>query len=212
MLKRVNQLADSPRFLQITVLLLTVLLAIMITQNQRKLKEQFFINPPLEEIIIGRQIQPVALKTLDGLDYGFSDQNNDYTLLVFFATNCPYCTKDIPLWQKMYEGAIIRNIAILGITSESDAQVISEYVQKHNIPFPILLDQKRELFTQLRIFGTPTKVLLSSDMKIIQVWQGWTTQQSGQSELGGVYAFLGIVPDELPVNSLGESFNPLFTP
>ena len=213
MIKRVNQIVDSPRFLQMTILLLTALLAIMVVQNQNKLKEQnFSINPPAEEIIVGREIKPVTLKTLDRRDFNFSELPNSYTLLIFFATDCPYCAKDAPLWQKMYEGAIIRNIGIFGITSESDTQVISEYAQKHNILFPILLDQKQELFTQLRIFGTPTKVFLSSDMSIIQVWQGWTTQQSGQSDLGGVYAFFGIAPDELPSNSLRESFSPLSNP
>lgn len=213
MIKRVNQIVDSPRFLQMTILLLTALLAIMVVQNQNKLKEQnFSINSPAEEIIVGREIKPVTLKTLDGLDFNFSELPNSYTLLIFFSTNCTYCAKDVPLWQKMYERAIIRDIALFGITSESDARVVSEYAQKHNIPFPILLDQKRELFTQLRIFGTPTKVLLSSDLKIIQVWQGWTTQQSGQSDLGGIYAFLGIAPDELPSNSLRESFSPLSNP
>ena len=214
MIKRVNQIVDSPRFLQMTILLLTALLAIMVVQNQNKLKEQnFSINPPAEEIIVGREIKPVTLKTLDRRDFNFSELPNSYTLLIFFATNCPYCAKDAPLWQKMYEGAIIRNIGIFGITSESDTQVISEYAQKHNILFPILLDQKRELFSQLRIFGTPTKVLLSSDMSIIQVWQGWTTQQCGQSDLGGIYAFFGIAPDDLPVgSSLGDSFSPSSNP
>jgi len=213
MIKRVNQIVDSPRFLQMTILLLTALLAIMVVQNQNKLKEQnFSINPPAEEIIVGREIQPVTLRTLDGLDFNFSNLHSDYTLLIFFATDCPYCAKDVPLWQKMHEQANIHNITMLGITAESDTQNILEYTQKYDIQFPILLDQKRELFTQLRIFGTPTKVLLSSDMKIIQVWQGWTTRQSGQSDLGGVYAFLGVAPDELPSNSLRESFSPLSNP
>jgi len=214
MLKKLNQIVDSPRFLQITIALLTALLAIMVVQNQNKLREQnFSINPLFEEIIVSREIKPVTLKTLDGLDFNFSDLHNEYTLLIFLATDCPYCLKDIPLWQKMYEQAIVRNITMLGITAESDTQNISEYAQKYSIQFPILLDQKRELFAQLRIFGTPTKVLLSSDLNILQVWQGWTTQRSGQSDLGGVYAFFGIVPDDLPLgSSSGDSFSPSLNP
>ena len=213
MLKKINQIVDNSRFLQSTIILLIVLLAVMVSQNQTILRRDFSINPPLEEIVIGREIQPVTLRTLDGLDFNFSDLHSDYTLLIFFATDCPYCAKDAPLWQKMYEQAIIRNITMLGITAESDTQSILEYTQKYDIQFPILLDQNRELFAQLRIFGTPTKVLLSSDMSIIQVWQGWTTQQSGQSDLGGIYAFFGIAPDDLPVgSSLGDSFSPSSNP
>ena len=82
MIKRVNQIVDSPRFLQMTILLLTALLAIMVVQNQNKLKEQnFSINPPAEEIIVGREIKPVTLKTLDRRDFNFSELPNSYTLL-----------------------------------------------------------------------------------------------------------------------------------
>jgi len=213
MLKKINQIVDNSRFLQSTIILLIVLLAVMVSQNQTILRRDFSINPPLEEIVIGREIQPVALKTLDGANFNFSDLHSDYTLLIFFATDCPYCAKDIPLWQKMYEQGIARNISILGITAETNTEAVSEYVRKHDIRFPILLDQNRELFAQLRIFGTPTKVFLSSDMSIIQVWQGWTTQQSGQSDLGGIYAFFGIAPDELPLgSSSGDSFSPSSNP
>jgi peroxiredoxin len=200
MFNKINRLLDNPRVLQASILFLTALLAVLVVQNQKKLQEQTFSSDfPTEEIIIGRKIQPVTLETIDGTSYNTGDLGGDYKLLIFFATNCPYCAKDISLWREMYERGISRNISVIGITAETDVSSVSEYIYQNNIPFPLLLDKQKQLFAQLGVSATPTKVLCSSDWYVLQVWEGWTTQKSGQSALGGIYAFFGILPDKLPV-------------
>lgn len=200
MFNKINRLLDNPRVLQASILFLTALLAVLVVQNQKKLQEQTFLSAfPTEEIIIGQKIQPVTLETIDGIVYNMGDMEGNYKLLIFFATNCPYCAKDISLWREMYDQGISRNISVIGITAETDVSSVSEYSHQNNIPFPILLDKQQQLFTQLGVSLTPTKILCSSDWHVLQVWEGWTTQESGQSDLGGIYAFFGILPDKLPV-------------
>lgn len=200
MFDKINRMLDNPRVLQASILFLTALLSVLVVQNQKKLQEQTFSHAfSIEEIIIGRKIQPVTLETIDGAVYNTGDLEGDYKLLIFFATNCPYCAKDISLWHEMYNQGISRNISVIGITTETDVSSVSEYSHQNNIPFPVLLDKQQQLFAQLRISATPAKILCSSDWRVLQVWEGWTTQESGQSDLGGIYAFFGILPDKLPV-------------
>lgn len=99
----------------------------------------------------------------------------------------------------MYERGISRSISVIGITAETDVSSVSEYSHQNDIPFPVLLDKQQQLFAQLGVSVTPMKVLCSSDWHVLQVWKGWTTQESGQSDLGGIYAFFGILPEKLPV-------------
>jgi peroxiredoxin len=204
----INRLLESPRFLQMAIISLTILVAVMVVQNQGKLQQNFSLSPPVKNILIGKTITPVPLNTLDGDEVDLGKIESDYIVLIFFSTDCPYCVKDLPLWQKIYERSVSRNISLFGITSEVNEQAISEYVVRQDISFPVLLDQEKKLFAQFQIVGTPTKVLLSSDWHILQYWLGWTTQQSHQSDLGGIYAFLGVEPDELPANSSTYDFSP----
>lgn len=200
MFDKINRVLDNPRVLQASILFLTALLAVLVVQNQKKLREQAFLSAfPTEKTIIGQKIQAVTLETVDGTVYSMEDLKGDYKLLIFFATNCPYCTKDISLWREMYESGVSRNISVIGITAETDVSAVAEYSHQNDIPFPLLLDKQQQLFAQLGVSVTPTKVLCSSDWHVLQVWEGWTTQESGQSDLGGIYAFFGILPEKLPV-------------
>lgn len=195
-----DRIAESPRILQLTILLLISLLAVMVRQNRKILRRDFSSNPPFREIMVGHALAPVTLKTLEGSDFNLSDLPTHQAVLIFFDVNCSYCTKDIPLWLEMYEQSKTRDVTILGITTGANREDVSEYVRKNNLQFPVLLDQRQELFTQLKISATPTKILCSSDWRILQVWEGWTTQRSHQSDLGGMYTFLGIEPDQLPLD------------
>lgn len=200
MFDKINRILDNPRVLQASILFLTALLAVLVVQNQKKLQEKSFSSAfSTEEIIIGQKIQPVTLETIDGTIYNMGDLVGNYKLLIFFSTNCPYCTKDISLWHDMYGQGISRNISVVGITVETDVSTVSEYSHQNNIPFPVLLDKQQQLSAQLGVSMTPTKILCSSDWHVLQVWEGWTTQESGQSDLGGIYAFFGILPDKLPI-------------
>ena len=87
---------------------------------------------------------------------------------------------------------------MLGVTDEIQTDKLLDYVKKNEIAFPVLVDPKRELFAAGLVDGTPTKILLSKDREILQVWHGWTTRLSGENGLGALRMIFGIYPHEVP--------------
>jgi len=204
-LSKATEIARSPYLI---IGILALLLAIQIIQNQTLLRRRFSQEVVVEPVLIGKQIVFPTLSTTDERQFELSQLERTYHVLIFFHSECQYCALDLPLWKTIYQRGASQNIDVVAITSETDAEIVAQYAREHDIPFPVLMDPERELFDQLRISGIPTKVLLSNDMRVLQIWHGWTTQHSGSSELGGMLAFLGIEPQELPQPSTLLSTNP----
>ncbi|OQY43300.1 MAG: hypothetical protein B6242_14920 [Anaerolineaceae bacterium 4572_78] len=195
-----TKLTDSPRFLYVVIGVLAIFLLIQVTQNQMVLRRQFTsagsAPPPL---LIGKQISPATLLTTDGQTFELGELSGKYHLFVFFNTQCSYCELDLSLWKTMYARSQSKNIDMVAITLEKDVNAVTKYVQKNSILFPVLIDENQELFNQLGILGTPAKAFLSADMRVLQIWYGWTTQRSNPSDLGAMLAFLGVEPEEIPL-------------
>lgn len=203
-----SKAAKIARSSYVIIGILALLLAVQVIQNQMLLRRRFPQQVVVEPLLIGKQVVSPTLPTIDGHWLELSRLEGVYHVLIFFHPECRYCALDLPLWRTIYQRATSRNIDVIAITPETDAKIVAQYAREHDIPFPVLMDPERRLFDQLHIRGTPTKVLLSDDMRVLQIWHGWTTQHSGSSELGGMLAFLGIEPQELPQPSTPFSTNP----
>lgn len=187
--------ARSPHLI---IAILMLLLVAQIVQNQLLVhRSQAAATLPASPII-GKHITAPALSSIDGQDLDLSQMSGTYHVLIFFHTKCEYCSLDLPLWKAIGQGAASRDIDVVGVTPETDTEAVAQFVRQNDIRFPVLLDPEGQLQRQLGVDGTPTKALLSSDMRVLQVWHGWTTQESNPGDLGGMLAFLGIEPEVLP--------------
>jgi len=114
-------------------------------------------------------------------------------MLVFLDPECEYCYLDVPLWRLLTQKTMV-----IGITEETDQEKVKSFALENRIEFPIIIDINSELISSLDLIETPTKLAISSDLRVLQVWYGWTTQRSAQSEIGSLLFMYGIEPDELP--------------
>ncbi len=197
--------ARSPHLI---IAILMLLLVAQIVQSQLLVhRHQSALVSPAS-LIIGKYVAPPALPTVDGHEFELSQAAGNYHVLIFFHTNCEYCLLDLPLWKAIARNAAARGIDVVAVTPETDVETVAQFALQHGLGFPVLLDAEGELERQLGIDGTPTKVLLSSDMRVLQVWHGWTTQESDPRDLGGMLAFLGIEPEALPHYPAAETSRP----
>lgn len=184
-------------WLYLIIGILSSLLAIQVYQNRTLLQT----NPNTTDstiALIGKKISVSELQTLEGNPLHLTQLPGNYKLMIFFDTQCVYCQKDLPLWNNIIKNAENRQIDVLGVTSEENYNDISEYVLENNLQIPIILDKQKQLFSEMDVVSTPTKILLSDDLRILQVWHGWTTRQSSASSLGMMLALLGVEPISLP--------------
>lgn len=92
-------------------------------------------------------------------------------LLVFWATWCGYCAEELPdlkIFTQRYQD----KIQIIAIVSSEPKQTIKDYIEKKDINFLILLDEKREIWNQYLVRGTPSHFLISKNGRIVTLRPG----------------------------------------
>lgn len=194
---RLSFLFRENTFLYIIIFGFGILLSVQVFQN-RIVLQGYSSSLAVQESAIGKQLPSLTLQTLRGNSVGLNESQQDYTLLIFLHTECDFCKLDLPLWQTLYERGEKNNIRVLGVTAETDRDKILDYVEENKVSFPVLLDLDSKLFAASTVDYTPTKILLSRDREIVQVWRGWTTQSSHENSLGALRMIFNVHPQEVP--------------
>ena len=86
------------------------------------------------------------LKSLNGPDTDFSNK----TLLInFWATWCTPCRKEMPDLQKLSEALDQSQFAVIGISVDTDTNLVKEFLIQHRIRFANYQDDNFQIATQL---------------------------------------------------------------
>lgn len=116
-----------------------------------------------------RQAPAFELTSLDGKKFTQNDLTNKVTLMVFWASSCGTCKKELPkisgLQQKM-EKQGFQVLAVGFADAEAD---IRKYVtaHPHTFNFPVLYDTGDRVATQWGVRGTPTLFLIDKKGQIV---------------------------------------------
>jgi len=151
-----------------------------------------------QKIVIGTRVPALALETVASGIVDPNEVKNEYVFLIFLHSDCDFCLKDLPLWKELEMRGKEKNIRVLGVTMETNLKKLVQYKDENLLSFPVLIDREGEMFEVGAVEFTPTKILLTREREIVQVWRGWTTQSSGEGDLGALRLLFDIYPQDLP--------------
>ncbi|GAB3800334.1 peroxiredoxin family protein [Virgibacillus kimchii] len=106
------------------------------------------------------------LTTLDGETVLLSDYRGKRVMLNFWATWCPPCRAEMPDMQKLYEEEDIAILAVNMTESESNEEVVADFVDDFELTFPILMDQQSDVMEMYQIQAYPTSYMIDSSGEI----------------------------------------------
>ncbi|WP_449622834.1 TlpA disulfide reductase family protein [Robertmurraya sp. Marseille-Q9965] len=122
------------------------------------------------DLPVGLEVEERApsfeLTTLNGENITLEDLKGKRVLLNFWATWCPPCKEEMPDMQKMYEEYKDEDVVIAGVnvtSTEKNREDVQEFVQEHQLTFPILMDEIGEVTHQYEILSFPTTYFIDSD-------------------------------------------------
>ena len=117
---------------------------------------------------VGDTIEDFEVILLDGTSKKLSEFEASVIVLNFFASWCPVCRKEIPhiekeVWQPFKNhGAII-----LGVDYKEKPDTVKKFVMKMNITYPVVLDEKGEIFNRFARGGVTRNIVLDHSLNII---------------------------------------------
>lgn len=116
-----------------------------------------------------KKVPEIAVTSITGEAIKLYQNKNNFTIINFWATDCPGCIKEMPGLTNVYNQLKGQGLQIIAVSMSYDPpnQVLN-FTQKNKIPFPVVLDVDGQIarsFGDIRL--TPTSILIDKNGKII---------------------------------------------
>ncbi|MBR4312695.1 MAG: TlpA family protein disulfide reductase [Bacteroidaceae bacterium] len=122
---------------------------------------------------VGDVAPDFTLKYTDGSDFTLSELRGKVVMLQFTASWCGICRGEMPhiesrIWQPHKDNA---DFVLVGVDREEPREVVEEYTAKLGTTYPMLLDDKGDVFASyaVRKSGITRNVLVDRDGRIVKL-------------------------------------------
>jgi peroxiredoxin len=110
------------------------------TENTINKEEKKSNNDKEVNIVeIGKPAPDFTLTDLNDEDVTLSDFKGKKVLLNFWATWCPYCVKEMPDLNKLYNENK-EDLVVIGIDVGEDIKTVNKFLKENNVDYPIVFD------------------------------------------------------------------------
>lgn len=108
------------------------------------------------------------------LQLTLSDHRGKVVLLNFWATWCPPCREEMPLfssWQRELKG---KGLQVIGVSMDDDAASVKEFLALHPVAYPVVMGDVKLAETYGGVLGLPLSYLIDGQGRIVARYQGET--------------------------------------
>lgn len=131
---------------------------------------------------VGSLMPEYSAMWLDGSKFDLETRRDKVVLLNVWATWCGPCVYEIPELQAIHDKYAPRKFEVIGVSvDESGVEAVQQFVDEHEMRYPIALDPDGKLANMLQTSVLPTTVLLDRDGKI--VWKRFGAIMPNDQEL-----------------------------
>ena len=120
-----------------------------------------------------------TLPDLEGEEQAFNQWDDDLVVLNFWATWCPPCKKEMPLFQETWEEYRDEDFNIVAVAVDEQSAT-EQFVATYGIEFPILIGQDEAMQIQTeygnRIGALPYTVVIDRDGTVRETHRGEVTE------------------------------------
>lgn len=103
---------------------------------------------------LGEAAPNFTLNDAEGNPVQLSDLQGQWVVLYFYPRdNTPGCTKEACGFRDLYPDYQADNVVVLGVSTD-DAKSHQKFINKHDLPFPLLCDPEAEVATRYQSYGT----------------------------------------------------------
>jgi len=115
-------------------------------------------------------------QTYLGLDamktFKVSDIKAKIVVIEFMSARCPHCQANAPIMNDIYKmiqaDSGLADVKVIAIAVADDKTGVETFKKQFKTPFPILLDENREIARSMSVRATPTTMVVSTeDAKVL---------------------------------------------
>jgi peroxiredoxin len=122
--------------------------------------------------LLGNRLELEAM-TVDGKKISITDLAGKFVIVDFFATWCAPCLAEAELIESHYGRYRDKGLEVVGISLDEDAQDLQDYLDKKQLPWPIIHDADPDPMQRLSmkygILALPTVLLLNKEGTVVSL-------------------------------------------
>jgi peroxiredoxin len=140
------------------------------------------IDPP-SDTRVGSKAPDFTLPDLEGKPFSLSSYGGKVVLLDFWATWCPPCREEMPMFQELHNLYRERGFEVVGISlDENAADIVPGFLRDRNIRYTNLLSDARVEDLYGPIVGLPTHFIIDREGTIRRQFTGGGIATRGEIE------------------------------
>ena len=174
------------------IIFLTAALMMLASCNNASKKSEAPVAEPVEAqdtivyehqylVKVGDMAPDFTLMGTDGTEFTLSSQRGKVVMLQFTASWCGICRSEMPhiesrIWQPHKNDT---DFVLMGVDREEPRETVIEYTEKLGTTYPMLLDDKGDVFAQyaLRKSGITRNILIDRDGRIVKLTRSFVEEE-----------------------------------
>jgi len=121
-------------------------------------------NNPADIHDIGDTASDFRFQDAAGTTFSLSDLRGNVVMLDFWATWCPYCSKQLPFLQQTHdEWQGTEGFLLITIDKGEEADIVATFMADEGLSFPVVVDREQKLSAEYGVSGIPTVFFIDEE-------------------------------------------------
>lgn len=142
-----------------------------------------FTKDKNESLRKGSHAPNFVLTDMEGKEHKLSDYKGKGVFLNFWGTYCKPCEYEMPYMENQYKNFKDQGVEILAVNVGESDYAVNNFITKHDLTFPVMIDKGREVENAYRVDILPVSFLVDKEGKVIDIITGALTEESIQKHM-----------------------------
>ena len=126
------------------------------------------------------------MPTIDGGEIAIADFADGPVFLYFWASWCAPCEREAPLIERLWAEYEPRGYTFLGINIIDNDAGAQDFVERHGLTFPTLVDRDGEVYFDFGVNGVPEAYFLEPGLLVSRKFLGELREEEFREMLEGI--------------------------
>jgi peroxiredoxin len=128
---------------------------------------------PATGVMKGQVAPDFSLKDIAGKQIALSSAKKNVVCLLFWATWCPYCVREVPRFKELHAKFAAKGLKIFAINIAANDPLprVEAFQLKNQLPYPILYDVSQDVSRMFYVTGIPVSIII--DRKGVIQYRGY---------------------------------------
>jgi len=156
---------------------------------------------------VGKPAPNFKLKDFDGNEFTLDDYKGKKVVLNLWASWCPFCIEEMPLFQEVYDEYKDEGLEIVAINRGESLEVAKNYAEQLNLTYPLLLNPQDDIAKKYNLRAMPSTYFIDTDGTLLEIKHGALTEEMFVEKLHDNFDFTMDTPEMEPAITLEDEFD-----